>query len=223
MPSLRNRWCGPAALKTGGDVVVDHVDFLIDGQVRWSEQQEPYQFNEGRLFAPWPLGGGQHQLGLHAVALDGSAVASSSVTVTVKVPPVAGLPVGTYRRTVTPADQTRVQPYRDAQHGAFGEEPPTGPWSLRIRPDGVLLLDQVPHPRGSDPFFEPLAGSDHRFTVYDSAGWLQPHPDRGNNFCEPEGSAAYRWSLSGSALTITQLQKVCADRDIVLVGTWHRV
>src|SRR3954447_5296539 len=43
------------------DVGVTRVEFIIDGDVRWSEQAAPYEFNEGRLFAPWPLGNGPHE------------------------------------------------------------------------------------------------------------------------------------------------------------------
>jgi hypothetical protein len=211
-----------AEVKTPSDVVVDRVDFLIDGHVRWTERNAPYQFNDGRLFAPWPLGAGAHRLGIRVIATVGGVVASNTTSVTVKPPPHVGPPVGTYRRTVTAADQARVQPYRDAQRGAFGDATPTGRWSLQVRPDGVLILDQVPHPPQYDPFFEPFVTGDHRFTLYDSAQWLQPHPDRDNNFCDPEASSDYRWAMSDSTLTITQVQKRCADRDIALVGAWRR-
>lgn len=204
--------------------VVAHVDFVIDGTVRWREQQEPYQFNDdGRVFAPWPLGAGSHQLAVRVVDPNGRPIGSAVAAVTVKPSAHSGPPVGTYRRTVTTADQTRSQPYRDAEHGASGEVTPTGPWSLQVQADGVVVLDQVPHPAQFDPLFEPFTGSGHRFTLYGPAQWLQPHPDRDNNFCDPEAASTYSWSLSGTALTITQLQKACADRDTVVVGTWHRV
>jgi hypothetical protein len=109
------------------------------------------------------------------------------------------------------------------QHGAFGDETPTGPWSMQVRPDGVILLDQVPHPSGNDAFVMPYLASGHRFVAYPSAGWLQPHPDRDNNFCDPEAASNYQWSASGRTLTVAGVDKACADRDIVLVGTWHHV
>lgn len=212
-----------AAVKAADGVMVTQVDFLIDGRVRWTEHEAPYQFNEGRLFAPWPLGGGKHRLAVNVVASGGSTAASTAVDVQVKVPPMSGLPVGSYRRTVTAADQKRVKPYRDFEHGAFGETTPTGQWSLTVRQDGVLLLDEVPHPHGTDAYHVPFAGTGQRITIYDSAGWLQPNPERGNMFCEPEKPSDYQWSLSGSTLTLKALEHVCADRDIALVGSWHRV
>ena len=91
-----------------------------------------------------------------------------------------------------------------------------------MRPDGVMVLDQVPHPPQYDAFFEPFTATAQQLTLYGLANWLQPHPDRPNSFCDPEASSSYRWSVSGRTLTITAVQKGCADRDIALVGAWQR-
>jgi hypothetical protein len=206
-----------------GDGIVQKVEFLIDRRVRFTELHEPYLFDEGRPFAAWPLGDGRHTFGIRAVTPDGTVLATTAATVTVRSPAHAGPPMGTYRRTVTAADQRRVAPYRDARHGAFGDVIAPGEWSLQVRADGVLVLDQVPHPADTDPFFEPFTTpATDRLTVHGVAGWLQPHPDRGNSFCEPEAASDYRWSASGAGLVITPVQHACADRDIALAGAWHR-
>jgi hypothetical protein len=59
-------------------------------------------------------------------------------------------------------------------------------------------------------------------TLYGPAVWRQSDPENPSKFCEPERPGLYTWSLSGPMLTIKTKQKVCADRDIVMVGTWQR-
>jgi hypothetical protein len=121
-----------ATVDRAGGVVVDQVDFLIDGRVRWSEQSSPYEFNEGRLFVPWTVGAGSHPFAVRAISA-GRPVAQAVAKVTVHEQPHRLAP-GRYRRTVTRADFQRVAAYRDAAHGAFGELPETGHWVLQIRP-----------------------------------------------------------------------------------------
>jgi hypothetical protein len=128
---------------------------------------------------------------------------------------------GTYHRTVTAADQQRVSSYRTPDNGAFGEMSPTGRWTLQIKPNGEIFgTDAI----GEDsiPFVEPFTLSGSAMRLYGAAIWRQPDPSHPSVFCEPERASDYTWSLSGSSLTIRDKQKVCADRDIVFVGTWTK-
>jgi hypothetical protein len=195
------------------------VDFVVDGKVRWTEQSEPYEFNEGRLFAPWPLGTGSHQLVVRAVTADG-AKAETAAKVTVQSPPHS-LPAGSYHRTVTEADHRRVAAYRDAAHGGSGDLPATGPWVLEVRTDGVLTLDVVPATQ-YDAFYEPYFTEGRRLTLSGPALWLQPHPEQASVFCEPERPGSYTWAFHGGMLTLAAVGQVCADRDGVLAGTWRK-
>jgi hypothetical protein len=209
-----------AEVVSTGDVLIDHVDFLIDGKLRWSESSAPYEFDEGGLFTPWPLGSGRHDLVVRAVAGSG-AVEKATASVRVKLrPQAAGLPVGTYHRSVTQADYRRVRAYRDPAHGGFGDLPAAGAWVMKVRPDGVVTLDVDPGTQ-YDAFYEPYQVSGSDLTLYGPAFWLQPHPDQPSLFCEPEASGTYTWSLEGRALTITAVAHSCADRDTILVGTWQ--
>jgi hypothetical protein len=62
---------------------ISKVEFSIDGKVRWTEENEPYVFDDdGQLLPPWLLGNGAHVLAVHAVALSGAeGTATAHVTV----------------------------------------------------------------------------------------------------------------------------------------------
>jgi hypothetical protein len=49
------------------------------------------------------------------------------------------------------------------------------------------------------------------------------HPEQGT-FCDVQvvQTAAYRWRVSGSALTLTASDDTCADRDSILTGRWTK-
>ena len=212
-------WQDAAAADSGSPI--DHVDFLVDGKLRWTEHNEPYQFNDGRLFAPWPLGAGPHTLSLRATTFGGAST-ETSASVVVKVDRNrAALPTATYYRTVSHAAIGRVSGYRDAVHGAFGVIPPTGRWGLRVREDGVIVIGYVPD-HEYDWTYLPFQTRDDRLTLFGPAVWLQPHPDRPSLFCDPEPPATYRWTTRGHDLTIGAVARTCADRDEVLLGTWRR-
>jgi hypothetical protein len=205
-----------------GDAVAE-VDFLIDGKKQWEEHNAPYFFDDDdQVLPPWLLGGGAHELTAHVVTVSG---ATTDVNANVDVRTDLSknqLVAGTYHRTVTKADQKRVNSYRTPDKGAFGEVAPTGRWTLQIKPNGEILGHD---PFGDDvsiPFVEPftLAGSTMR--LYGPAIWRQPDPSTPSLFCEPEKASDYAWTRSGSSLTIRNKQKVCADRDIVFVGTWTK-
>jgi hypothetical protein len=209
-------------VKTASDDAVQEVDFLVDGKKEWIEYQPPYFFDDDhQLLTPWLLREGKHVLTAHVVTLNGaSADATAHVAVRVDVSTEETI-AGTYHRRVTPADQRRVEPYRVPSKGAFGSVSPTGTWTLDIRADGEIVgVD--PSGDTSNPFVEPFTLTASTMRLYGPAVWRQPDPDTPSLFCEPEKPSDYTWSLSGDSLKITNVQRVCADRDIVFVGTWTR-
>ncbi|MFN2594891.1 MAG: hypothetical protein ABR579_08395 [Actinomycetota bacterium] len=208
--------------KPAADDAIQAVEFLIDGNRKWVEENPPYSFDEDFQFLPpWLLGNGHHVLTAHVITSEGaSADATAHIRVDVDLSKDKMI-AGTYRRLVTKADQKRVASYRVPAKGAFGEQSPTGRWTIQVKKNGEIIgVD----PKGdtSSPFVEPYTLDGSKLTLYGPAVWRQPHPDPANLFCEPEKASDYTWSLSGSSLTIKNIQKACADRDIVFVGTWTR-
>jgi hypothetical protein len=207
---------------TSDDDAVVEVDFIIDGKQQWREQAPPYFFDDDhQVLPPWLLGKGLHELTAHVVMVSG---ATADVTASVNVRTDVSknkLVAGKYHRTVTTADQQRVMSYRTPNRGAFGEVTPTGRWTLWIKPNGEIF-GRDPLGNESIPFVTPFTLSGSTARLYGAAIWRQPDPSTPSKFCEPEGASDYTWSLSGSSLTIRNKQNVCADRDIVFVGTWTR-
>jgi hypothetical protein len=73
-----------SATPTGASI--DHVDFLVDGHVRDTQQTAPYAFGGGAWDTTRETNG-RHVLTTRAVATDGSSVVST-IVVTVKNPPI---------------------------------------------------------------------------------------------------------------------------------------
>ncbi len=209
-------------VEAGAGQTVEEVAFLVDGRQRWVEQEPPYSFDDdGQLLAPWLLGEGKHTLTAHVVTSAGET-ADLTAHVVVRTNTARNKQIaGVYHRTVTPADQRRVAAYRVADKGAFGEPSPTGTWTIRILADGeIRSVDPVGN--AAEPYIEPFTLSGSTLRVYGPAVWRQPDPSSPNLFCEPEAPSDYRWTMTGSSLTIRNIQRACADRDIVMVGTWTR-
>lgn len=206
---------------TGTDSVQE-VAFLIDGTQRWAESEDPYFFDDDdQVLAPWLLGAGGHDLTAHVVTTGGAeADLKAHVDVRVVKSPAARI-AGRYHRVVTKADQRRVASYRTPSKGAFGDLTPAGRWTIDIRPEGEIIgVD--PGGDATAPFIEPFTVSASTLELYGPAVWRQPDPETPSLFCQPERPGRYTWSSSRSTLTIRTDQKVCADRDIVMVGTWQR-
>lgn len=207
------------------DDLVEEVDFLVDGKQLWQEKSEPYFFDDDHeLLAPWLLGSGPHVLTARVQTVSG-ATADAVAHVVVRADLSADKTIaGHYVRVVTKSDQNRVMPYRVGSKGAFGDVSPAGKWQLFIKPDGEIFgIDPVGKSDGV--FVEPFTLHGPSMRLYGSAVWRQPNLDRTgpDKFCEPEAASDYTWQLSGSTLTIRNVQKACADRDIVFVGTWTRI
>lgn len=212
-------------VKAASDDIAQRVDFIVDGKTLWQEENSPYFFDDDHeLLPPWLLGNGKHTLTAHVLTVNG-ATADAVAHVTVNVDLSGNKAVaGQYERVVTKADQHRAEPYRVGAKGAFGEESPTGKWSINVKPNGEIFGFD---PRGSSDgyFVEPFTVHGSSMRLYGAAVWRQPRLAQtgANKFCEPEAASDYTWQLSGSSLTINNVQKACADRDIVFVGTWTKV
>jgi hypothetical protein len=210
-----------ASVEAGAADSVSRVEFVVDGKVRWTERSEPYVFDDdGQLLTPWLLGNGAHVLSVRAVAGSGAdGVATARVTVRASTAANAQL-AGTYHRQVTSADGQRVAAYRTPDKGAFGDVPPLGDWTIKVLVGGRIEGHDPIEP--TVPFEEPFTVSGNRLRLYGPAVWMQPDPSEPDLFCEPEQPSDYVWRLSGTTLTISAVQKACADRDMVMVGSWTR-
>jgi hypothetical protein len=198
---------------TGGKV--DHVDFVIDGTVRWTESKAPYVFNDdGNLLHPYLLGKGPHDLTVDAVTVRGAHVGSTShVTVTMG-PQVAAPLAGTFTRSVVAADVARTQDYRHYAPSTL----PTGAWEAVFEPKGVIAFYD-PTGSGIDEALRALG--DGTLHIDGVVNWPESKGRQGE-MCIAEKPGLFRWSISGNALTITGDPRTCADRDSVLVGKWTR-
>jgi hypothetical protein len=109
---------------------------------------------------------------------------------------------------VTPADIDRTAAKR--HEGPGQSSPPAGRYMLVID-SGTLTA--------SDPsgiaVKEDLIASD--------SGDFKPGPYvSADVFCKNSGPGSYRWSVSGSTLTLRVGQDRCADRDSILTGAWKK-
>jgi hypothetical protein len=200
---------------------VARVQFLIDGHVRWSSTTPPYAFDLSngdtakRLF-PSVLGHGSHNLSVRVVTVGGKTASSSAQIRVANTAPVPSALVGTFTRTVTPADVSRTQAFRH-------EEPadqalPPGTWRLHVASNGLISFDD-PHGGGGNEALTALPGG--TLTLQGPVNYLNP-PDRQGSFCGVEPDGAYRWAAHGSTVTLTPRHDRCADRNSLFAGTWTR-
>lgn len=195
---------------------VDHVDFLIDGAVSWTEKKTPYVFNDdGNRLQPWLLGLGSHVLAIRAVTSSGAqATSTAHVTVTTG-PQVPATLAGTFSRSVTAADVARVEGYRTAEDANIGPTP-TGVWTAHFQPSGLLVFDDPEGSGGDEAFGATLDGL---LNMDGPVNWREPL-DRQGSFCVHEAPGQYQWARAGKTLVITGSDRQCADRDAIFIGTW---
>lgn len=210
------RWQAYVTGVPAGDVV--SVRFLIDGKLRHLEREAPYLFaGRGNLLLPGTLGPGSHVFAVDVTLTGGHRLtAATTAVVSAKAPGVPRQVLGRWTRTVTAAEVTRTESFRNP---ADGIALPAGTWQLRISADGVA--------RYTDPT------PTHDLTVgqvrFEPGGRLEvgneipnfPHASQGG-FCRDTARAGiYHWSLHGGALVIRAVSDhQCADRNSFWNGTF---
>jgi hypothetical protein len=184
-------------------MVIDHVEFLLDGKVAWIEHNAPYTFNDdGNALMPWVLTPGSHELAVNVVTASGVAASAQVAVTTDRAPVPAALLDRKFVRTM-PA----------------GGQMPGGDWHLRFGVDGVVIVDD-PEGGGANEGFR--AAADGTMSLYGPANWVEPVARQGS-FCDyAEGAVAMRWEVTGSELTLSSGDHPdpCPDRAFLFAGTW---
>ena len=211
------RW--HADLRGVNSADVSEVRFLIDGKVKHAEREEPFEFAGARnLLLPGTLGPGSHTFAVDAGLVGGGRLtAASTAKVSRRAEPIPAAAVGTWTRTVAPADVHRTEGFREA---AAGEALPVGRWTVEVGADGVA--------RYTDPFrrSDSLTVGQVRFEPGGSLIVGNEIPNAGGEgyFCpDTVGTGTYRWSVSGDELGVKAVDdRECADRNSFWNGTFTR-
>ena len=195
------------------------VRFLIDGKLAHVERETPYEFaGAGNVLLPGTLGPGSHTFAVNAELLDGPRLTTASTaTVSNQAEGVPAEVLGSWTRTVTPAEVKRTQDFRVA---ASGDALPTGTWKLKIGDDGVA--------RYTDPFrrSDSLTVGQVRFEhdgglVVGNEVPNFPGASEGGFCPDTVGTGEYRWSVEGDALVVQVVDdRECADRNSFWSGTF---
>ena len=225
---LRTRWIVRPQIAAAK---VREVDYLIDGKVRWIEHGAPYVYggddngrNLGFLITTW-LTPGRHTFTGRVVTTDGTAATHKVVARVLPAPAPPAALAGTWTRTMSPADQKKSDP-------SFGLDnlPPTGVWKLVFDQVGAWELD--PFKTGIVTQYDVAGDVIHAYAPISmvpcsdaSCGVSRfGHHHIGGVDCTEAGPfGSYRWSVSGSELTLTAVHEPCGQRRAVWEGTWTRV
>jgi hypothetical protein len=224
----RSRWVVHPGVASSA---VREVDYLIDGKLRWVEHNAPYYFggddngaDPGYLVTTW-LAAGLHHFTARVVGKGGV----SNDVVTARVIPAPKPPkalAGSWTRTVTKQDQKKASP-------AFGADnvPPAGVWKLVF--DGVAAWALDPVKTGLATQYAIAGDVLHAYAPIAMAPCSDSGPCGVSRFghhhlggvdCTAAGPfGTYRWSVSGSRLTLTAIHEPCGQRRVIWEGTWTRV
>jgi hypothetical protein len=211
------RWKAGLTGLTAADV--SEVRFLIDGKVEHVERLEPFEFAgaHNRLL-PGTLAPGSHTFAVDArLTRGGRLTAASTANVSQRARPIPAAVVGTWTRTVTPAEVARTERFRNPEDG---DPLPVGRWTVKIGADGVA--------RYTDPFrrSDSLTVGQVRFDPSGSliVGGEIPNAGGEGYFCpETVGTGTYRWSARRDTLVAHVLADgKCADRNSFWNGTFTR-
>jgi hypothetical protein len=212
------RWEARVTGVPADDVV--SVRFLIDGKARHLERKTPYLFaGRGNLLLPGTLGPGSHIFAVDVKLADGRRLtAASTAVVSKKAPGIPHQVLGRWTRTVTAAEVTRTQSFRNP---ADGVPLPTGTWQLRIGADGAARYTD---PTASHDLtagqvrFEPGG----RLTVGNEIP-NYPRASKGGFCGDTVGAGIYHWSLHGDTLIVRAVNDhQCANRNTFWNGTFTR-
>lgn len=191
---------------------VDHVDFIIDGQLGWTEKVTPYFYgDDGNWLVTSFLKPGKHTFTTKLTTTDGQTAETTTTATVSKAPSPPAALAGKWSRVVTAADATKQ---------TSGSPPPIGRWTLTFNGIGMVYGD-------------PQGGGVTDDVAYTSQGRLiaratievppYPNPTNGAWCHEPDPEWLYTYSVSGKTLTMHAVGKdPCGDRAVVTEGTWTR-
>ena len=163
---------------------VSKVEFLIDGKVRWIEQNPPYTYGDDSnwLVTSW-LSPGRHTFTVRAKAKDGRTALRTTIA----------------RVLPAPLPPTELSGSWKHLFGGSGATP-AGTWVLSVDRTGWKILD----PFGDTNFID---------VAYFSGGRLQARGGifttlnsrvGGNGWCHDRNAPVnYRWAVSADTLTLT--------------------
>lgn len=231
---LRSHWLAETSLSPAQ---VDRVEFVIDGHVRWVERRAPYTYgadddgkNMGYLVTTW-LRPGLHRFVVRAYDKAGDSRTDGVSARVVAAPAPPRELAGTW---------TRVQPSTSKHFKGWRLTlwlDRTGVWYFPVPPSGRTCC------AGGGGFVEQYEVRGHTLDVdVPVIMGVQDVVDgdcRGNgcvhvthdgrvylfsgsvcSFAGPFGS--YRWSRSGSTLTVEPIRDGCFGRTELIAGTWRR-
>jgi hypothetical protein len=205
---------------------VSRVEFLIDGKVRWIERYAPYNYasddngqNLGYLITTW-LAPGKHRFAVRATDKRGRQATDTVVARVLPAPEPPAALKGMWTRVVTNADLKKSDP-------KFGSGPPAGKWKLvfdrvgawHLDPLGSGVVNQYAARPGTIHVYAPIAMAPRGVGISKFG-----HRRIGPLDCTEAGPfGTYRWSVSGSELTLTASREGCGQRRAIWEGVWARV
>jgi hypothetical protein len=223
---IRMRWIAHPGIPVSQ---VSEVDFLIDSKLRWTESNAPYVYggdhngsNESFLFTTW-LTPGEHRFTVSVIGTNGK---KSADTVTARVLPAPAPPAalaGTW---------TRILTAQDARKATVGGAPPLGRWKLifdrvgawELDPTGGGLVNQYDAEPGIIHVYAPIQMTPPTSSVNGGITKDGHHVNTsGATDCTLDGPfGSYKWTVTGTKLTLTAIHEGCSDRGALWEGTWTR-
>jgi hypothetical protein len=225
------RW---VALATLSPTQIEKVEFRIDGELRWVEEDAPYVFGEdengqhkGYLVTTW-LSPGRHRFTVRVVA--GNRIGTDTVIARVRpAPQIPAALAGTWQRNVP-------GPIPPDANAASTNPAPAGVYTITF--DRRFVQEKNPEPytpmtsggqvcNGCIELEDYVAGAStlHVWGAVTTNLITDANPV-GGWWCFADGPrAAYRWTVSGDTLTLAPIggQDFCHQRGTVSSGTWTRV
>ncbi len=211
---------------------VARVDFLIDGgSVRWTERNPPYSYaDDGAYLVTSWLAPGRHRFQVRATAKDGSVATHTVVArVAAAQPPPKAL-AGTWQRTIDTTDAPKF-----GSKGNPGTYTPSGVYRLTF--EKRWMRDQFPgrfvFPASNKTgngfiFLSDYAATPTVLHVHNEVimHLLSDKLPEGGWWChEYGGDADYRWTVTGTTLTLSTVaaHDSCGIRGFIWSGEWTRV
>jgi hypothetical protein len=226
---LRLHW---TATTTVPATSIVEVDFLIDGKLSWVEHSAPYVYggyDGGGYLVTTFLSPGEHRF---AVQVRESGGVSATDAVTARVLPAPGPPpavlAGAWTRVVTAQETANAPPQ-------YGGSPPLGRWKLvfdrvgawELAPGHVGVVDEYDAEPGIIHVYAsiemaPLICNQAGSVCRGGVSRFGYHTIAGTDCDWHEPFGTYRWTVTGSTLTLKAIHEGCIDRGDVWEGTWTR-